>query len=153
MAEISKGLVYNYFESKETLMEEVIKVLFTEIGSIFMMLNEIKDPFEKLHKMIDLTFNILEERDYFWRLYSNVLLQPETKSIVEKVSSNFMVDFFKSLEQIFRKAKVKNPSLEAKLFGALLDGISFHVLFIGKKYPLSKTKQFLKMKYSPNNLL
>ena len=152
-AGISKGLAYNYFKNKETLMEEVIKLLFIEIGSMFTAVNTVKDPFEKLHKMIDLTFSIIEEKEYFWRLYSNVLLQPETKSIVEKISSNFMNDFFRELEQIFRKAKVKNAALEAKLFGAILDGISFHVLFLGNKYPIAKTKQFLKKKYSRENLL
>lgn len=152
-AKISKGLAYNYFESKEKLMEEVIKMLFIEISSIFIEVDEIKDPFEKLHKMIDLTFGLIEEKDSVWRLYTKVLLQPETISIVEKISGNFMDDLFKALGKIFRKAKVKNPYLEAKLFGALLDGISFHVLVMGDKYPLSKTKEFFKKKYSRENLI
>ncbi len=151
-ANVSKGLAYNYFDSKEMLMEEVIKIIFLEIGEIFQSLEEINDPFEKLQKMIDLTFSIVQEKEHFWRLYSNVLLQHETKSLVEKVSGNFMELLFIDIEKIFRKAKVKNPKSEAKLLGALLDGISFHVLFMSN-YPIEKTKKFLKQKYSKENLL
>ena len=152
-ANISKGLAYNYFESKQKLMEEVIQILFVEIGRMFVELETIKDPFEKLQKIIDLTLNWILDNADFWRLYASLLMQEETKSIVEKVADNFMEELLKELEKIFRKTKIKNPSAEARIFGALLDGISFHILFMGNAYPVEKTRKFLKNKYSRENLL
>ena len=152
-ANISKGLAYNYFKSKEMLMQEVIKILFAEIGAMFVVIEEIKDPFEKIHKIIDLTFEWIEKREEFWRLYSSVLMQAETKSIVENVAGNFIEDYFKETEKIFRKMKIKNPSSEAKIFGAILDGMSFHILFLGDNFPIEKTRKFLKNKYSRENLI
>jgi len=152
-AKISKGLAYNYFESKEKLMEEVIKILFIEIEEMIIILEVTKDPFEKIHKIIDLTIDWLIDNEDFWRLYSTLLLQLETKSIVEKVAGNFMAESLKELEKIFRKTKIKNPALEAKLFGAVLDGISFHILLMGKDYPSNKMRKFLKRKYSREELI
>lgn len=152
-AKISKGLAYNYFESKQNLMEEVIQILFVEIGRMFVELEIIKDPFEKLHKIIDLTLDWILENADFWRLYASLLMQEETKGIVEKVAGNFMEELFNEMEKIFRKIKIKNPSAEARIFGAIIDGMSFHILFMGNAYPVAITRKFLKHKYSRENLL
>ncbi len=152
-ANISKGLAYNYFKSKEVLMEEVIKVLFVEISKIFVEIEVIKNPFEKLHKIIDLTIDWILENTDFWRLYASLLMQEETKNIVEKVAGNFMGELFKEIEKLFRKIKIKNPAAEARTFGAIMDGMSFHILFMGSDYPVEKTRKFLKSKYSRENLI
>jgi len=152
-AKISKGLAYNYFESKEMLMEEVIKILFVEIGSMFSILETTKDPFEKVQVMIDLMFDWLEDKEDFWRLYASLLMQEEIKETVEKISENFLEEMFKEMEKIFRKMKIKNPASEAKMFGAILDGMGFHILFMGNSYPVKKMRKFLKNKYSRENLL
>ncbi len=151
-AKVSKGLAYNYFENKQKLMEEVIHVLFIEIGKMFDAMEATKDPFEKIQIIIDLTFDWIIEKEDFWRLYSNLLMQIETKAIVEKVAGNFMDETFREMEKIFRKMKIRNPAAETKLFGAILDGISFHILFMGEKYPIEKMRKFLKSKYSKENL-
>ncbi|MDA3860257.1 MAG: TetR/AcrR family transcriptional regulator [Melioribacteraceae bacterium] len=152
-AKISKGLAYNYFESKEKLMEEVVQILFVEIGSMFVDLEDIKEPFEKLHKLIDLTLDWNIENADLGRLYTSLLMQEETRVIVEKVAGNFMEELFKEMEKIFRKMKIKHPAEEARIFGAIIDGVSFHILFMGKDYPVEKTRKFLKAKYSRENLM
>jgi len=152
-AMISKGLAYNYFESKQKLMEEVIQILFIEMGSMFSILETTKDPFEKVQVMIDLMFDWLEDKEDFWRLYASLLMQAEIKETIEKISGNFLEEMFKEIEKIFRKMKIKNPVAEAKVFGAILDGMGFHILFMGNSYPVKKMRKFLKDKYSRKNLL
>ena len=152
-AMISKGLAYNYFESKQKLMEEVIQILFIEMGSMFSILETTKDPFEKVQVMIDLMFDWLEDKEDFWRLYASLLMQSEIKETIEKISGNFLEEMFKEIEKIFRKMKIKNPVAEAKVFGAILDGMGFHILFMGNSYPVKKMRKFLKDKYSRKNLL
>lgn len=147
-ANISKGLAYNYFKNKEMLMEEVIKILFIEIGKMFVELNLLNDPFEKLQKIIDLTIDWVKDKADFWRLYSSLLMQNETRTLVERIAGNSMKDFMDELEKIFRKAKIKNPAAEARIFSAIIDGISFHMLFMGNNYPVEKTRKYLKSKYS-----
>ncbi len=152
-AKISKGLAYNYFESKQKLMEEVIQILFVEIGSMFSILETTKDPFEKVQVMIDLMFDWLEDKEDFWRLYASLLMQAEIKETIEKISGNFLEEMFKEIEKIFHKMKIKNPGAEAKMFGAILDGMGFHILFMGNSYPVKTMRKFLKNKYSKENLL
>ncbi len=152
-ANISKGLAYNYFKSKEMLMEEVVKILFVEIGKMFVEIDVLKSPYDKLHRIIDLTIDWILENADFWRLYASLLMQEDTKVIVEKVAGNFMAELFEDIEKIFRKIKIKNPAAEARIFGSIMDGISFHILFMGDKYPVEKTRRFLKQKYSRENLI
>ena len=147
-AQISKGLIYNYFESKQKLIEDVVQLLFIEIGNMLVIIGFIKDPYKKLHKIIDLTLDWVTGNADFWRLYATLLMQEETKTIVENVASKFMEELFLELEKIFSKIKIDNPSAEARIFGAILDGISFHILFMGNHYPIEETRQFLKEKYS-----
>lgn len=153
LAGISKGLAYNYFDSKRKLMEEVIMILFNEVEKVFFALKKTKDPFEKIQKIIDSTFDWTKDNEDFWRLYSSILLQIDVKEIVDKVAGNYLNEALKEIEKIFKKMKIKNPSAESMLFGALLDGIGFHILIVGKEYPVDKMRKFLKMKYSKENLL
>jgi AcrR family transcriptional regulator len=153
LAGISKGLAYNYFEGKHKLMEEVITILFTEVEKMFFVLEEIKDPFEKIQKVIDLMFDWAKDSEDFWRLYSSILLQADVKEIVDKVAGNYLDGTLKEIEKIFKKMKIKNPAAESMLFGAMLDGIGFHILIVGDEYPVDKMRKFLKKKYSKESLL
>ncbi len=150
-AKISKGLAYNYFENKQNLMGEVIKVLFIEVEKMFRALENVKDPFEKIHKIIDLIFDWTIEKEHFWRLYLSLMLQEEVKEIVGKIAGNYLSEMIAEMEKIFRKMKIKNAASEAMIFAAILDGIGFHILIMRKDYPIEKMRKFLKNKYRKEN--
>ena len=58
---ISKGLVYNYFKSKEELLEEVFKNCFQDFDQ-FELLATSDQPKEVLRQVFDLFFNLLQEQ-------------------------------------------------------------------------------------------
>ena len=151
-AKVSKGLLYNYFSSKQALIEKVVGILLVEIESTLKVLDLTKDPFDKIQKLIDVMFDLMLDNEQFWKLYSSFLMQPDVQEIAQKVFGNLFPEMFKEIEIIFRKAKIKNAAKEAKLFGAILDGLGFHVMLMGKDYPIKAMKKFLKEKYSRKNL-
>ncbi len=151
-ASISKGLAYNYFNSKHDLMKAVLNLLVIEIEQLFDAVNHISDPYEKLKVTIQSTFDNLKHDETFWRLYVSFILQPEVKEEAEIITNGFLDGAFKLFENIFKQIGIKNPKQEAKLLGAIVDGISFHYIFNRDTYPLTQMKNFLLKKYSKENL-
>ena len=152
-AGISKGLAYNYFNSKQDLMNAVLNLLIIEMEQLFAVIKDIPDPYKKLRIIIETTFTNLERDEKFWRLYTSFSLQPEVKDDTEVIANGYLHEGFKLLENIFKQIGIKNPKSEAKLLGAIIDGMSFHYIFNGENYPLKQMTKFLLNKYSKGNLL
>lgn len=152
-ASISKGLLYNYFSSKEELTRSVMEILFVELEKITKVIEVEKDSFKKLRKLIEATFNIIETNSDYWRLYSSFMLQPEIGIFISAEFISSLENIFKSIEKVFKEIGIKNSREEARIFGAILDGVSFHVLLEGNQYPIDKMKKYLINKYSAKNLL
>lgn len=152
-ASISKGLLYNYFSSKEDLTRSVMEILLIELENMTKIVESEKDPFKKLRMLIEETFDVMQINSDYWRLYSSFILQPETAKLISPGFIASLEGIFKSMENIFSEIGVKNAKEEAKIFGAILDGVAFHFLLEGGNYPLEKMKKYLIKKYSAKNLL
>lgn len=151
-ASISKGLLYNYFSSMEDLTRSVMEMLLIELENMTRNVESEKDPYKKLRKLIEEAFDAMETNSDYWRLYSSFILQPETAKLISPEFISSLERIFNSMEKIFSEIGVKNAKEEAKIFGAILDGIAFHVMLEGESYPRNKMKKYLIKKYSKKNL-
>ncbi|MBN2481995.1 MAG: TetR/AcrR family transcriptional regulator [Bacteroidales bacterium] len=141
-AGISKGLMYNYFASKEELLDAII----TKGIDLFL---ESFDPdqdgtltSEEFDYFVYGLFNILSRYQRFFRLYISVLSQPEALQIIKTKFEEFYEFYLQLLTQYFARIGSKNPEAEARLFAAMVDGIMFHFLFL-KDYPLDEVKKII----------
>ena len=134
-------------------MKAVLNLLIIEMEQLFAAIKNISDPYEKLHVIIKTTFTNLERDEKFWRLYTSFSLQPDVKDDTEVIANNYLANGFKLLENIFKQIGIKSPKNEAKIFGAIIDGICFHYIFNRENYPLKQMTRFLLKKYSRENLL
>lgn len=78
-AGISKGLMYNYFESKEELLAEIVNRSMTEVSSYF---DPDKDGIlseEEFELFVRRYFIIIREKVVFWRLFFQLMLQKEVR--------------------------------------------------------------------------
>ncbi|NOZ07245.1 MAG: TetR/AcrR family transcriptional regulator [FCB group bacterium] len=149
-AEVSKGLIYNYFHSKETILEELIRIGFEKIDRIPAETDEISDPSERLCRQFDLYGELLSGQEAYWQLYTQLMVQP---TVLETVRQRFMAFFNAQLEQmetLLEEIGLKNPALEVRILAAILDGIGFHY-FIDEAYPLVEVLNYLKIKYCGEN--
>jgi AcrR family transcriptional regulator len=151
-AGVSKGLAYNYFQSKKHLLEALLN-LFNEMGAEFeQVIEKSNDPHEKLKLLINYSFKYVEEREDYWLLYMSLVFQPDVMENAMKVIDQIYDSFYKMLEKIFKDIGLKNYVAEARIYGALFDGIFLGYFMNKEKYPLEKVrKQFLK-KYSKEEL-
>ncbi len=146
-AKISKGLIYNYFESKEALLIEIIDSGFNEMYDLF---DTNKDGILEKHEMkefIEKTFQLLVDNKSFWQLYFRVSLQPDVFPIVEEKIKSIMEPTMKMLVDYFTKRGADDPVAEALLFGAMLDGISMDYVFSPSLVPLNKIINAIIKKY------
>jgi AcrR family transcriptional regulator len=78
-AGISKGLLYNYFESKEALLKAIIHKSITEIQNYFDINRDgylTEEEFEFFVRKIDM---MLMEKRSFWRLLFQLLMQNDVR--------------------------------------------------------------------------
>lgn len=148
-ANISKGLLYNYFSGKEDLLKHIIDRILMEMAEISNEILNTKNPSIKIDLIIKTTFKLLREKSEFWRTVIPLITQ---KAISEKMQLEIKKIFFaltQDLTQTFKDAGVKNPELEAYLLSALMDGIAIHYFYFYKnEYPLNKLEKALLTKYS-----
>lgn len=152
VAGISKGLAYNYFESKEDILKAIFEDALS-IGTIVETeLKKISDPFDKLEFLIQSMFNYIKEEPEYWRLYFALVLQPGIFSTSQSVNLEFAQIFIKIIAKIFKEIGVKKPLLEARLFLAGLDGLGLQYFFYLEKFPFEEMKKYYVQKYSREGL-
>ena len=146
-AGVSKGLMYNYFKSKEELLSTIMN---EGIDEIFYYIDPNKDGViteGEFKYMIDEIFDLMKKKNSFYKLYFALIMQPAvSKLFIAKINEVFapMITMF---VDYYAKKGSKNPLAEAALIGALFDGIGFNYIFNEEHYPLDDVIQLVKDRF------
>jgi len=144
-AGISKGLMYNYFDSKEALLLAIIE---EGIGEIMSMIDPNHDGIlepEEVEGFIRNTFKGIRSNMQFWVLFITVVLQPPVKEVLEgKPFSNVMERFAPRLLEYFEKMGYEDPYLEMLTFSAMIEGYGVLLVYIfpNEELPEETIKKF-----------
>ncbi len=150
-AKISKGLAYNYFKSKKELLQAVIGMIQPMLDEMFQAVDDALPPSEQIRNLIKVSFDSIKNESDFWKFYFMMSVQPDILEQVSNFFNDFITEGMSVIEKLFRKCKVKNPKAEAKILGAILDGVGLHYLLMPEKYPLESVKKKLLERYSDKN--
>lgn len=163
-AGISKGLMYNYFESKEALLEAILQKSVIEIYK-YLDIDEdgslSEAEFEFFVRKISV---VLYEKKSFWRLFFQLLMQNEVRENFSVLSSDPLIkmEFFndnKNFTQVIsgmiadyfmRKKSGKGPEydplLDMNLFIITLKGYAITRIYIDdEKEDESIVNQIIKL--------
>lgn len=141
-AGISKGLLYNYYESKEHLLEIIIMKVYDEIMKIVQMSENL--PAEKqIEQMIIQTTSHLKKNTTFWRLYLFLLHQSVVQKKLQKLYKKMREDYMNYFVKLFVEIGSKNPEMDAMMLGTMFDGIGFNYVTAPKGYPLDEMTDYL----------
>jgi AcrR family transcriptional regulator len=149
-ANISKGLMYNYFESKEKL---ILDIMMKGINEFYNAFDSDKDGVlsnHEMHYFIDQVFDILKANIKFWRLYFMIMFQPEVYKLVEPDIIKLMGPFMSIALDFFKRIGVDDPIAEMRFFGAMMDGISMNFVMDPENFPLDGIKNKLHKMYTQN---
>ena len=130
-AGISKGLMYNYFKSKEALLMAIIE---EGINEIMIMIDPNRDGIlepEEVEGFIRNTFKMMRENMQFWILFISVVLQPPVKEFLEgKPFTSVMDRFAPKLMAYFEKMGFDDPLLEMITFSAMIEGYGILLVYL-----------------------
>ncbi len=126
---ISKGLMYNYFESKEALLVAIIEDGISEFLDYFDPDHDGALTTEELTGFIRKVFSSIRENQQFWTLYINIVIQPRVKEFLDgEPFRNVMDQYGPMLMAYFKEMGFEDPALEMLTFSALIEG--FGVLMV-----------------------
>lgn len=146
-AGISKGLVYNYFESKEQVVREILSSGIEQMLDIFDVNHDGVLEESELEFFLHEMFKHLQEHRKFWKLYFSLSLQPEIYPFVKEKIDELSRPIMHIVTSYFSKAGFEDPQNETMIFGALLDGIGLHYIMDPGNYPLEAVKNTLLNRY------
>ncbi len=146
-AGISKGLLYNYFDSKEHLIKEIIE---DGLDRVFDMLDPNKDGIvtrKEMEAFIELMFDMMRSNLKFWSLYFSFMLQPPVLELVRDRIEKIYSSYIPMLTKYFEALGHEDPLTDAYIFGSLLDGVGFGIITNPENFPLEKVKNRLIQLY------
>ncbi len=151
-AGISKGLIYNYFKSKDELLQSVFVEGFKYFDEMMKIDQTEISAQEKLEILLNNFTQSLKDNLPFWKLYQNIISHPiisekltKFKEYYESVFGPLLMSIF--IELFGNEMTEMEIQIEVMLFAAFLDGIAFDYVIMGEEYPLDAIKQKLLGKY------
>ncbi|MEQ8535276.1 MAG: TetR/AcrR family transcriptional regulator [Imperialibacter sp.] len=139
-AGISKGLIYNYFQSKEDLLQAIFTEAMKNSEDI-LTLDPKATAKQRLIGMAKASADFMYNNQEYMRLFLTLMMQPDVvKSMkpwfdtVGKAKKDMLMPMF---EEIFPG----RAEVEYFFFGAIMDGIGFGYLVLGREYPFEEVKR------------
>lgn len=142
-AGISKGLIYNYFESKEDLVRQLLFDLMDSATEMFGLTGKTSLSKADFIQIIDKSIEVVKKDIQHWKLYFAVIAQPS-------VLDNFMGEMLERSQAMislyidyFQKNFPENPMEQMRFFTAALDGVQMHILMDPENFPADFSRDMI----------
>ena len=143
-AGISKGLMYNYFKSKKALLEAIIFGAADESQHIVdETLAEEVPPKIQLQHLLEGIFQMVERNLQHWKLLTALSFQTEILDQFKEQMDTRRKESMGKFISLFEAIGVENPTYEAFLVGAVLDGAILQYMHLENEYPLQEMKEYI----------
>lgn len=151
-ADISKGLIYNYFESKEALLRDIVMEAVSQFDDIEAVLQSMEGTAtQKLRWVTETAIETVLKDVKHWRLLTSLGLQTDVLTSLKEALRAKTENAFALSIALFKEMGFDNPKQEAYIYGALLDGMVLHYVSMTQldmEYPLEEMKQFIFKRYN-----
>ncbi len=147
---VSKGLMYNYFRSKEELLVEIMKDGYSRVFEKF-VIDKNLSPEENVTQMISVTFDVMEEMKETIRIYFSIMMETDVFNLVKELLNELSEPYMEDFAKLMAELGFENPMAEAYFLRFILDGISInYLMFPGefpKEYCIERFKQIYNVKF------
>ncbi len=144
---ISKGLMYNYFKSKEDLLKEVLLFSYKKASDTLFekMQAEIqyKSLKDAIKTVIEFFIEMMTENAHIWKLSISLSMQVTDMPDVQTIMSKIFSEAYLRIAFLLNPENPKTVEAEARIIAATLDGIALHYYVIGASYDLDAVKNKL----------
>lgn len=142
-AGVSKGLMYNYFESKEQVLLTLVNDLFDTVVDLLRITPGEVLTRERFIELIDLQIDIAVKEPQRWKLYMSLAFQPEVTPLLMETMLPKVTPFMMSMSQYFLSKGYEDPVAAMRYFTASVDGVQMHALLDPANFPVEKVKQMV----------
>ena len=118
-ANISVGLLYNYFDSKEALALSVLQSAFQAIDKTIIV-NEENSPAQNIETSISDFIELIQKELDKIRLLAQMSIHGEKFDFLNKISISKYQESVMKFEKSFSEMGLENSKMEAKLLVAIL---------------------------------
>ncbi len=147
-AGVAQGLMYNFYPSKEALLTAILMEGMADVQESMVAYIQTRDPKAALRHHIQSTVSTVVARQEFWRLFHAIRTQKIVQDILGEPFRAASASIVKTLAINLRKLQYPNPTQEARLLFAQIDGMVGLYLLDPKGFDLHKMQQQLLKKYT-----
>ena len=142
-AKVSKGLIYNYFESKEEILKTLIMGLFDHMMETLDL--DLNAPLSKADfiRVIELSVDEVIKSPQRWKLYMSLSFQPDVTPLLMTELMPKIQPFMILLSNYFVERGHEDPMTMMRYYSAVLDGVQMHILMDPENFPIEKVKQMI----------
>jgi AcrR family transcriptional regulator len=144
-ANISKGLIYNYFESKEDLLRNIINNIMDRYMEKYPPIDSIPNECH-IEYFIDQSFEFILEDKARAKLLFSLTSQSMVMDVMTKIAIQKAEPFMNNVMKFFEIKKYDDPEGMMHYFFSTLEGVQLHVTF-NPLYPIDKVKKILKKQF------
>lgn len=142
-ANVSKGLMYNYFDSKEAVLQTLMYDLFDHAMEMLRIEpNEVITD-ARFKEIIELSIHIPLNEPQRWKLYMSLAFQKDVTEMLMAQMGSKMMPYMNAMVAYFKGKGHEDPMAMMRIFSALLDGIQMHCLLDPENFPAEKAKEYL----------
>jgi AcrR family transcriptional regulator len=146
-ARISKGLIYNYFSSKEEILESLVVESMEKAFPMLSASPATVDPRAALEELIHTWFRLIRTGSDLIRLSYHLHTGGEFKKLLRQKQEQLAHTFMRGLTEIFRHLASPRPEMDAIVLGSILDGIGLNYIAAPALYPLDEVERHLVTTY------
>ncbi len=140
-AKISKGLTYNYFESKNDILEEIMEQGFNEIYDNLDINHDGVLTEDEFIYFIRQNFRLLRENMHYWKLFFSLLLQPKVSVKFAKNYEEKAGPIFRMFYEFIRKNGSKNPEQDLMAVSSMMEGAFLYCVAAPDVFPVDKLEE------------
>ncbi len=142
-ANVSKGLIYNYFDSKEEVLKTLIVDLFDEMMDLLDIDPEIPLTKSGFINVIEVSINEVVKNPQRWKLYMSLSFQPDVMPLMLTEMMPKLQPFMIMMSNYFVAQGHEDPMAMMRYYSAVLDGVQMHLLMDPENFPIEKVKQMM----------
>jgi len=140
-AGISKGLAYNYFESKNELLQELVDQGFQEVGEMMQPNQDGIPSDEEFASFIEKSFDMVGNDLRHWKLFYSLMLQPTVAENINEKYAEVSEPLFKMMYTYIASKGNKDPEGDMMIISSMIEGALLYIIVATDIFPMERLKE------------
>ncbi|WP_163582052.1 TetR/AcrR family transcriptional regulator [Gracilibacillus saliphilus] len=154
-AEISKGLLYNYFKGKEDLLATIVEERIIKLIEVMEAALALDTPADQLRYVVNHAIDNVYTNPQVHRFFLHLQTQPEADKELIKYSKRIVEENARQFElqcEMFENLGVANPRERSLYFSSSLQGVMLMIATYPQKFPVEEIKTQIIEKFCQSSI-